>query len=247
MGGAQQQLDGAIAAEAWEDAAALQEELTAGAQQAAALAAAHGFQPLDAADLVQQLAPAAPPPPPTPATVTATAAGSPPPAAHAEGSASSTAEDRESAGDGMSAAPATGKNEELQVEEVPAAEAENEAQAGGAPQGPAAPAGSGEPAGAGQAAQEAVAADVVVDGEASGRECLPPLASTAEMEGGYASGNDNSTSEAAKSLSALPGGTHASLGLCTAIEVSVAARRVRISAVLAYVANSRCLPHHQWH
>lgn len=58
-GGAQQQLDAAIAAEAWEDAAALQEELTAAAQQAAALAAAHGFQAPDAADLTQQLAPPA--------------------------------------------------------------------------------------------------------------------------------------------------------------------------------------------
>lgn len=73
VGGAQYQLDAAIAAEAWEDAAALEEELTVASKQSTAAAATHGFLPSDAADLTAQLASLSSlPPTATPLSVSST-------------------------------------------------------------------------------------------------------------------------------------------------------------------------------
>ena len=233
-GGAQQQLDAAIAAEAWEDAAALQEELSAAAQQAAALAASHGFHAPDAADLTDLLGPPAPAPPPAAASISGSAPAevsatgvtsradgeglngsqSAAPAA-ASTSTSSTAEvpaegsivsvppsveDGKCTDGRSSAAAAIGRSEEEQSEAEPAAEARGEPESEAIEVLPLAVTPS-EAAGPQHAAHQAVA----LDDDALRREVLPPSPSTVQMEDGYVSGSESSTSDTEQPLSASPG------------------------------------------
>ena len=166
----QRQLDAAVVREAWEDAEALQQELTALIDQLAAASDPYSFQPVDAQDLLERLQPR-----PSPA-ISASDAPTLAQAADAKGSAAQTV-----------AAPDTSTRAKTTTGAAGRGKPDTE------------DAGLGDTASDSAMARHqqlmlaaaAVAAEVPVDGQPAG---MIPSASRARLEEGYAADSDSSVS-----------------------------------------------------